>query len=228
MHASCFILLRWLFLLLCSTTVSSNNMSTAAVCSPTLLSITTAYCTVPTCSATSVCGLCMTLYRLFFLLSLSLLFLPTMSVIRLSLFCSIYFLSSPVSSILSSIPTIPLFVLLFLALTPCSFSFVSTCCPFELFPSISHPFLHSFLSSPRFLPLPGCLSGIVCLRVHGGVCRAPSCLTQCSLLPASICWSSGPHRPAQRAGWGAGKRQSLPKPAQDWISGYTRTHTFTQ
>lgn len=45
---------KWLFLVL-STTVSCPITSTAALCIPTLLSITTAYCTVPTYSATSLC-----------------------------------------------------------------------------------------------------------------------------------------------------------------------------
>ena len=139
------------------------------------------------------------------------------------------FLSSVRLYFASSLPSPSIFrYLLFSA-----FPFIHLSCFFSglicvNLPSFSRLLLHSLLSSSRFLPFPGCPSGIMCLRAHGGVCRAPSCLTQCSLLPASICWSSGPHRPAQRAGWGAGKRQSLPEPAQDWITGYTHTHTFTQ
>lgn len=65
------------------------------------------------------------------------------------------------------------------------------------------------------------------LRARDGACHAPSRFTQRSLLPTTICWSSGPHRPAQRARRGAWKRQSLPESAQDWISGYRYTHIFT-
>lgn len=64
------------------------------------------------------------------------------------------------------------------------------------------------------------------LRAYDGTRHASSRLAQRSLLPTTICWSSGPHRPAQRAGRGARKRQSLPESAQNWISGYRYTHTF--
>lgn len=74
---------------------------------------------------------------------------------------------------------------------------------------------------------PCCLSNIVRLRARDGTRHASSRLTQCSLLPTTICWSSGPHRPAQGAGRGAWKRQSLPESTQNWISGYTYTHFCT-
>lgn len=170
---------EWLFLVF-STTVSSPITSTAALCIPTLLSITTAYCTVPTYSATSLCDL----------------------VPSFLLFPSIISASVPSLLITPQLcPSYPLFICAaFRVLAPSSFSFVLTCCPSELSP---YSLALSLLSSLRFLPLPRCLSDIVCLRAHDGVRRSPSRLTQCSLLPASICWSSGPHRPAQRAGWGA-------------------------
>lgn len=113
---------------------------------------------------------------------LFLLFPPIISVICLSLFCCFCSLSSAISSTLS----FPLFI-----------------CLACLFRSFLLPLSHSLLSSLHFHPLLRCLCDIVCLRAHDGVRRAPSCLTQCSLLPTSICWSSQPHRPAQRAGWGA-------------------------
>lgn len=81
-------------------------------------------------------------------------------------------------------------------------------------------FSHLFLLSFFLFSLSGCFSAMVCFRAEGSE-RHASCLPQCSFLPASVCWSSGPHCPAQRARWGAGKRQSLFKPLQDWISGYT-------
>lgn len=81
-----------------------------------------------------------------------------------------------------------------------------------------------FFSSLIFSPC--CLTNIVRLRACDGTRHASSRLTQRSLLPTTICWSSGPHRPAQRAGRGAWKRQSLPESAQNWITGYRYTHTF--
>lgn len=148
-------------------------------------------------------------------------FLPTISVICLSLFCRFSCLSSAFPR-----PSILPFLFLSLFFPVLLFrGFVSTCCPSELYPHFLAFFRTLFLSPFRFSPSPWPSTCIACLRAHGGVRRAPSCLTQRSLLPASICRSSGPHRPAQRAGWGAGKRQSLPEPAQDWISGYTHTLT---
>lgn len=80
------------------------------------------------------------------------------------------------------------------------------------------------LALSSFLPWFFLLANIVRLRARDGTRHASSRLTQCSLLPTTICWSSGPHCPAQRAGRGAWKRQSLPESAQNWISGYRYTH----
>lgn len=144
----------------------------------------------------SVVGLCVTLCCLF------LLFIISIPVLCLSLFCR--FSSCPYAIFLS--------ICIFLICC-----FLPTCFSSELCPH--------FLAFSRTLFLSPFVSiCIACLRAHGCVRRAPPGLTQCSLLPASICRSSGPHRSAQRAGWGAGERQSLPEPAQDWISGYTHTH----
>lgn len=145
----------------------------------------------------SVFGLCVTLCSLF-----SSLFFP-LSLLQFLLsdcFCSVLF------PLLHSGPTFGFDLLLLLIFYQSTFLLLSSQIPFFFFPHLLPPFR------------------IVRLRAHGGVRPAPSSLAQCSLLPASICRSSGPHRPAQRAGWGPGKRQSLSEPAQDWISGYKHTN----
>lgn len=198
MHAPCLILSRWLFGLLRFTTVPSSNTSAFPPFNLPLLHIV--------------------------------LFLHVLRPLCRDLVSSFSLFFSPV------LPHLPVSVWLLLFPLFCSLLNSLSLC-FALFICLAPPLSHlcqpavllSFLLSRlRSIPLPVCPSGIACLRAHGGVCCAPSRLTQCSLLPASICRSSGPHRPAQRAGWGAGKRQSLPEPAQDWISGYTHTLTLTQ
>lgn len=188
MHVSCLIHFPWLLLLLCATTVSSYNTSTAAVCIPTLISITTTYCTVPTCSATSLSGLCVTLCRLFSSFSFSP--VPTISVVCLSLFCCFCSLSSAIPQLFTPLflPFSFILLLLFLVLTPSSFSFFSTCRPPELSP---HSFTSSRTLSPtlffslRFLPLPGCPSAscvsepmVVCAVHPPASHSAPSFLRQ--------------------------------------------------
>lgn len=130
-------ILPMFFLLLWATTVSSS-------CIPTIWSITTStYCTVSTCSATFLCLVsvwpCVPL-------SLFLLFLPTIPIICLSLFCCFYSLSSAPFLSLSNFPLYPYLDFSALCQPAALLSFVLTFSPFSRF---------SLLVSLPFLPLPG-------------------------------------------------------------------------
>ena len=164
-----FIYVPWLLWFLCATTVPSSDMSTAAVRVPTLLSRSTTYCTVPTCSAASLCLLCVWPCVVSFPLSLLLLlFPPAIPAICLFVFCR---LCPPFSAFLPSFHS--LFSPFYFAL---AFSLLSLCPP-----AVLRRFLFSCSSSLAYSlftvsSCPWLSVCIVCLRAHGGVRHAPSCL----------------------------------------------------
>uniref|UniRef100_A0A8D3A477 cyclin-dependent kinase n=1 Tax=Scophthalmus maximus TaxID=52904 RepID=A0A8D3A477_SCOMX len=166
----------WLFLFLCATTVPSFNIECRSCVYSTLLSITTTYCTVPTCCCNlSVSSPCVTLCRLFSSFSCS----PVPS------YKSGNLLSAVLLPILFSFPIIPITLprfFWFRTLSPHLFFLLPICCPSEFFSSLSRLLCHSLFFP---LPVPGCPSAscvsepmVVCAMHPPASHSAPSFLRQ--------------------------------------------------
>lgn len=158
--------------LLWTNAVSSSYMNTAPGCIPWLLSTATTYCTVPTCSATSLCLVSVWLCVIFFL------FLPFshspvfhLPLLNLNSYASLLLLLVPNTSTL-----FPLYSCLFWVYSFFIFcqSPVSLKSFFSFLPSWAisafPPFLALFFSLVM-LPV-----YVMYLSAHGGVLCAPSCL----------------------------------------------------
>lgn len=154
------------FLLLCRSSSSYNySMITAAVCILTLLSITTTYCTVSTCSATF---LCVTLFHLFSSFSFS----PIPFYNSCHVLCFLSLFGSSRLFLNFCVPFCFYYVLLFFSgLNSFLLSFMSTCSPSE-FSFASTAGLYSFL--PLFSLSPWLSVYIMNLRARGGVHCASS------------------------------------------------------
>ncbi len=197
-------------------------MSTAAVCIPTLLSTTTTYCTVPTCSATSLCLVSVWPCVVFFPLSLFLPFLPAIS----ALLCFVASVPSCLLFLNSSSLTLSLFSYL-AGFVPLLFLICVNLPSFWALSSLSRPLSHSsFL--PSFAP------SASAVRLHR-VSQSPWWCAPCTLPPPTVLppscvnmlviWAAPPCAESRVGGWKETEPTWACTGLDLWVHTHTHTHT---